>query len=158
MLARCYIRDADDFYNVIQLLFRIVVFLLPFASFRVLYRAEHFARAVCSGPANVNDPPMPPRSGLTRVTSVFDHPILFGAFTGSILALVHLVLGYQEELLSAFFQDRDRRSNVVLSLSSGAADRPSRPGASFCLERLIRSDQVPVEILDRAFAFDHSSD
>ena len=31
LLARCYIRDADDFYNVVQLLFRIVVFLLPFA-------------------------------------------------------------------------------------------------------------------------------
>ena len=33
MLARCYIRDADDFYNVVQLLFRIVVFLLPFAAY-----------------------------------------------------------------------------------------------------------------------------
>ena len=33
LLARCYIRDADDFYNVIQLLFRIVVLLLPFAIF-----------------------------------------------------------------------------------------------------------------------------
>ena len=31
LLARCYIRDADDFYNVIQLLFRIVLLLLPFA-------------------------------------------------------------------------------------------------------------------------------
>ena len=31
LLARCYIRDADDFYNLIQLQFRIVLLLLPFA-------------------------------------------------------------------------------------------------------------------------------
>ena len=52
LLARCYIRDADDFYNVIQLLFRIVVLLLPFAIFEVRYRAKHFARAVCGDLAN----------------------------------------------------------------------------------------------------------
>ena len=33
LLARCYIRDADDFYNAVQLLFRIVALLLPFAIF-----------------------------------------------------------------------------------------------------------------------------
>ena len=31
LLARCYVRDADAFYKVAQLLFGIVVFLLPFA-------------------------------------------------------------------------------------------------------------------------------
>ena len=31
LLARCYIRDADDFYNLIRLQFRIVLLLLPFA-------------------------------------------------------------------------------------------------------------------------------
>ena len=31
LLARCFIRDADDFYNVVRLMFRIVVLLFPFA-------------------------------------------------------------------------------------------------------------------------------
>src|SRR6266446_4284100 len=31
LLARCYVRDAEDFHNVVQLLFRIVVALLPLA-------------------------------------------------------------------------------------------------------------------------------
>ena len=31
LLARCYIRDADDYYNLIQFQFRLVLLLLPFA-------------------------------------------------------------------------------------------------------------------------------
>ena len=62
---------------------------------------------------------MPPRWGLTRVQSVFDHPILFGAFTGSIFALVYLVLGYRKSFLQ-----RSSRTGIVgvtsiMSLSSG---------------------------------------
>ena len=46
MLARCYVRDADDFYNVVQLLFRIVVCLLPFAALLSSFPGKTF-RASC---------------------------------------------------------------------------------------------------------------
>jgi O-Antigen ligase len=119
LLARCYIRDADDFYNIVQLLFWIVLFLLPFAIFECV-TGENISRDLFATILPTISTFMPPRMGLTRVQSVFDHPILFGLCTGSILALVHLVLGYQK----SFFQ-RALRTGIVgatsiLSLSSGA--------------------------------------
>jgi hypothetical protein len=118
LLARCYIRDSDDFYNVIQLLFRIVVFLFPFAILEFL-SGQNTLRQLFAAIFPTFSDTMPARSGLTRVQVVFDHPILFGLCTGGIFALVHLVLGYKE----AFFQ-RTLRTGVVgatsiLSLSSG---------------------------------------
>ena len=52
LLARCYIRDADDFYNVIQLLFRIVVLLLPFAVFEFVSGQNILRELFATGPAN----------------------------------------------------------------------------------------------------------
>jgi hypothetical protein len=118
LLARCYIRDAEDFYNTIQLLFWIVLFLLPFAIIECL-TGHNILRALFDVvfPSRPDAPLV--RGALTRVQSVFDQPILFGVFTGSIVALVYLVLGYQK----SFFQ-RVVRTGIVagtslLSLSSG---------------------------------------
>ena len=118
LLARCYVRDADDFYNVIQLLFRIVVFLSPFAIFEFV-SGQNISRELFAMILPTLSDSMPARLGLTRVQSVFDHPILFGLCTGGILSLVHLVLGYQQ----SFFQ-RTLRAGIIgvtaiLSLSSG---------------------------------------
>lgn len=119
LLARCYIRSADDFYNIARLLFRIVVLLLPFAAFE-FFSGRNISRELFQLFLPTFDgPQMPPRSGLTRVQSVFDHPILFGAFTGIILALVYLVLGYKKD-----FRQRAAMTGIVcvtsmMSLSSG---------------------------------------
>src|SRR5262245_23645218 len=95
LLARCYIRDEDDFYNLIQLLFRIVLLLFPFA-FVEFITGEDVWRDLFAAiwPVQV-DKQMPTRGGLTRVQMGFDHPILFGMCIGSILAPVYLVLGYR---------------------------------------------------------------
>lgn len=118
LLARRYIRDSDDFYNVVQLLFRIVAFLLPFAilefvSGRDVLR-ELFA-AICPTWSMT----AAPRLGLTRVQTVFDHPILFGVFTGSIFSLVHLVLGYQKPFFQRALKTGVVGTTTILSLSSG---------------------------------------
>src|SRR5262249_40946645 len=95
LLARCYIRDADDLYNVVQLLFRIVVFvLLPFGILEFV-SGQNVSRDLFAMILPTLTEAMPARLGLTRVQSVFDHPILFGVFTCSIFALVYLVLGYK---------------------------------------------------------------
>jgi O-antigen ligase len=70
-------------------------------------------------------PTLPPpgehgRWGLTRAYVVFDHEILFGVFSGSILSLVHQVMGYK----NSFFQ-RNLRIAIIgattfSSLSAGA--------------------------------------
>ena len=108
LLARCYIRDADDFYNLVQLLFRIVLFLLPFAIVEFITGHDIWRDLFAAiWPVQVNQQ-MPTRGGLTRVQMGFDHPILFGMCIASILAPVHLVLGYQKD----FFQ-RSFRTGIV---------------------------------------------
>jgi hypothetical protein len=132
LLARCYIRDADDFYNMIQLLFRIVVFLLPFAAFECVtgqnILRDFFATFLPTriDPSDVFRHTALPetsfgeaRGGLSRVYSVFDHPILFGVITGSIFALVHQVLGYQKSFLQRSFRTGIVGATSILSLSAG---------------------------------------
>ena len=101
---------------------------------------------------------MPPRLGLTRVQSVFDHPILFGVCTGSIFALVHLVLGYQK----SFFQ-RTLRTGIVgatsiLSLSSGPVIAIVAQGFLLSWNSVVTGHQDPVENSDRPSGFDRSID
>jgi O-Antigen ligase len=119
MLARCYIRDADDFYNVTRLLFRIVLFLLPFAIVE-LVTGYNIWRALFAAiwPVKI-EAQMPGRSGLTRVQMGFDHPILFGMFVASILAPVHLVLGYQKDFLQRCFKTGIVGLTSFMSLSAG---------------------------------------
>jgi hypothetical protein len=118
LIARCFVRSADDFHSTIMLLFWIVAFLFPFSIIECLtgqsILREIFGLIV---PMPTSSPEL--RHGLARVRSVFDHPILFGVVVGSIFALVHVVLGYKKSAL-----ERTCRSAVVvvtslLSLSSG---------------------------------------
>jgi hypothetical protein len=118
VLARCYIRDAADFSGAIRLLYWIVLFLCPFAIVETVTGQNvlrHMFEAIApTGPASVDV-----RAGFTRAQSVFDHPILFGVTVGSILALVHLGLGYGQNGLR-----RSLRSSIVVvtaatSLSAG---------------------------------------
>jgi hypothetical protein len=117
-LARCYIRDANDFYNAVQLLFWIVAFLLPFAIVECLT-----GHNILRGLFEAIYPTLPynpmQRSGLTRVQSVFDHPILFGVCTGSIISIVHLVLGYQRNSFQRALRTGIVVGTSLLSLSAG---------------------------------------
>lgn len=117
-LARCYVRDADGFYSVVQILFRIVVFLMPFAMIE-LVTGHNLLRELFGAILPTNFNPSEQRSGLTRVQSVFDHPILFGLCSGSILALTHLVLGYQNSLFKRSFRTLIVAGTALMSLSAG---------------------------------------
>lgn len=92
-LARCYIRNADDFRAVVRVLFICVVAILPFAIFEAVtgnnLLMSLFAMVLPTVPMSYDGL----RWGLKRVQSVYEHPILFGVCTGSTLALVYLVLG-----------------------------------------------------------------
>ena len=118
LLARCFVRDANDFYNVIQLLFRIVAVLLPFAIIEIVtgqnVLLQLFA-AICPTYSTNTEA----RLGLTRVQSVFDHPILFGVFASSVFALTHMVLGYRKNLVQRNFRTGVVGAATLLSLSAG---------------------------------------
>jgi len=118
LIARCYIRDADGFHSAIQILFRIVLVLMPFAVLELI-TGQNLLRELFGAILQTNFYPQEQRSGLTRVLSVFDHPIVFGLCSGSILALVHLVLGYQQSFFERCFRTLIVGGTAVMSLSAG---------------------------------------
>jgi O-Antigen ligase len=119
-LARCYIRDADDFYNMVQILFRIVAFLLPFAIIECL-TGQNILRDLFSAIMPTLPPPGEPgRWGLSRAYVIFDHEILFGVFCGSMLALSHQVLGYKKTAFQRALRIAIIGATTFSSLSAGA--------------------------------------
>jgi O-antigen ligase len=145
-LARCFIRDADDFYNMIQLLARLVLVLLPFAIIELVSGQnilhELFAM-VC--PTFSSNPEH--RSGLTRVQSVFDHPILFGAFAATALALVHLVLGYKKSFFRRNLMTSAMAVTASLSLSAGPLMAIVVQGFLLSWNSLLRGIKIRWKIL-----------
>jgi hypothetical protein len=117
-LARCFIRDVDDFYNTILLLFRLVLVLFPFAVIEFVSGqniSRELVAMICQTPFFRPDQ----RSGFTRVQSVFDHPILFGVFAAGAFAMVHLVLGYKKTFPRRYLMTGTVAITASLSLSAG---------------------------------------
>jgi O-antigen ligase len=146
MLARCFVRDADDFYNVIQLLFRLVAILLPFAIFELVsgqnILLQLFA-AICPTYSEIREA----RLGFGRVQSVFDHPILFGVFTSSLFALVHLVLGYEKSLVQRHLMTWTVGATAILSLSAGPLIAIVVQGLLLIWNSLLRQIKIRWKIL-----------
>jgi hypothetical protein len=145
-LARCYVRDADDFYSVVQILFRIVVFLMPFAMIE-LVTGHNLLREFFGAILPTNFNPSEQRSGLTRVQSVFDHPILFGLCSGSILALTNLVLGYQNSLFKRSFRTLIVAGTALMSLSAGPMGAIATQGFLLSWNGLLRRVRTRWKIL-----------
>ncbi|MEM7211016.1 MAG: O-antigen ligase family protein [Pseudomonadota bacterium] len=115
LIARVCIRDLAGFKAMVQLLFRIILVLLPFAMIETLTSENLLNAIVDIALQTYPDVEKPPRLGLDRVQGPFEHPILFGVFCGSAFALVFYTLRQSMRL---------RRAGVVfvtagLSLSSG---------------------------------------
>jgi hypothetical protein len=89
LVARCFIRSADDFAAVVRFYFILIMLLLPLAFFESVtgYNIVH-ALLGNSPPPGIGE-----RWGMTRAYGPFDHPILYGVFCASSLALVFYVLG-----------------------------------------------------------------
>jgi len=92
-LARCYIRNADDFLNMTRALFRLAAFLLPFALIETTTGQDILLRLFSAIHPSYDSAGDDVRAGFHRVQAVFDHPILYGICVGSTFALTHLVLG-----------------------------------------------------------------
>ncbi len=118
LVARCYIRDADDFFNLARMLFRIVALLFPFALLEALtgrnFLLELFAAILPSYPDAGNDM----RAGFRRAQVVFEHAILFGICAASALSLTHLVLGRRVPLFQRWLKTGLVGATALLSLSS----------------------------------------
>lgn len=119
LLARCFVRSADDFLAVVRVLFYIVLVLAPFALIEAVtgrnVLLELFAAVGTTSP----DIYMDPRWGLRRVHAVFEHPILFGVAVGSVFAMTHLVLGHGRSFSRRWLATGIVGMTAFLSLSAG---------------------------------------
>ena len=119
LLARCYIRSAEDLEKVVALLFKAIVFLLPFAVIEAVTGRDYIKDTLSLVMRTHIYSEAEPRWGLRRVQSVFEHPILFGVVSGSILALTHLVLGYGKPVFQRLLRSGAIVATAFLSLSAG---------------------------------------
>ncbi len=119
LLGRCYIRDADSFYRMSQLLFWIIAAMLPFALYESVTGNNILLSAANSAWPSGGDVPKDPRWGFDRVQGVFQHPILFGVYCGSGLALTYYVVGYNTSAIKRALKTAIVGITAISSLSSG---------------------------------------
>lgn len=118
-IARCYIRNADDFRRTVHLLFWLVVALLPFAILEAVTHRDVLLQAFSAVLPVPTTAENDPRLGLRRVQAVFEHPILFGVVASSVFALSFLVLGYGEKGLKRWMRPGSVFVTAFFSLSAG---------------------------------------
>jgi hypothetical protein len=94
MLARCYVRTEEDFLNVVQLVCKLVMMLLPFSLYEWFTGEKPLLNIFGLVFPTPEITMMEPRLGLWRVQGPFEHSIIYGLFCGSAVALACLVLGY----------------------------------------------------------------
>ena len=118
LLARCYIRSAEDFSRMILFAVKLIAALLPFALYEWITGNAILLTIFGLVSPTVDFSNMPPRLGLFRVQGPFSHPILFGVFCGSILALVCSVTPSKRFFLGRGFSACLVAFSAMLSMSS----------------------------------------
>ncbi|MBZ6075877.1 O-antigen ligase family protein [Microvirga puerhi] len=137
-LARCYIRSADDFYNMSRLLFWIFVCILPFGLVETVTGHNVYLELFSKIQTSIPDNPYAPRWGLRRVQAFVEHPILFGICAASIFSLTHLVLGYGKSLLRRCTQSGLAMVTAFLSFSAGPIGAVSLQAMLIAWDRLFK--------------------
>jgi hypothetical protein len=115
LIARCFIRTADDFAATVRFHFIVIAILLPFAFIESVTGYNFIYNLVGSTVPGSHDA----RWGLGRAYGGFDHPILFGVFSACSLALVFYVLGQGRFTLKAAYRILVVFAAAFFSLSSG---------------------------------------
>lgn len=118
LLARCFIRTAEDFRNMVMLVSKLVIILLPFAAYEWVTGSKPILSTFGHVLPTVEVTLMQPRWGFWRVQGPFAHSILFGLFCSSIFALTHLVLGRGKNVASRWLLTAAIGGTAFLSMSS----------------------------------------
>jgi O-antigen ligase len=118
MLARCYIRTADDFYKMVQFTCWLVAILLPFSLYEWITGAKPLLTIFGLVFPTPEITMMEPRWGLWRVQGPFGHSIVYGVFCGSLVGLAYMVLGYGKSRLSRLCQTGVVFLTAFVSMSS----------------------------------------
>lgn len=119
LLARCLIRTAEAFHAMTVLIVRLALVMLPFAVWEALTADNLVLRLFgLIGPVHP-DVAKAARLGLDRAQGPFEHPILFGVFCGSAVALGFYVLGHGRGLPGRLWRSLPAALAAATSLSSG---------------------------------------
>lgn len=119
LLARLFIRDAESFYGMVNLLFKLFVLFLPLTLIESTTGRNLTLEIFGHVFPTPLDSPYEPRWGLRRVQGFLEHPILYGVFTGSIVAMVYLVLGYKKPRLVRYGKTGLAALAAFLCMSAG---------------------------------------
>jgi len=120
MVARAYIRSSRDYEALARLLFVIVgMVLFPLALLEVA-TGRNIVLELASKilPTHIINY-QPPRMGIRRVQSVFEHPILFGVFCSGALAMTYVVRGHAKSATRRLASTGIVAVTAFLSMSSG---------------------------------------
>lgn len=118
LLARIFVRNPTQFHSVVKWVMGVVVFLLPFAIIETITTVPPLEAMLSkflptSGNANIGG-----RLGLDRVQGSFEHPILYGVFCSSGIALSYFALS-QSRGGKRFILPGVALLSTFLSLSTG---------------------------------------
>ena len=122
LLARLYIRNADQFQAFVKLLCTLVVILLPISVYEAVIGTPIVNQILSYVPAIgvLEVVPGEPRLGLRRVQSVFAHPIHHGLFGSITFALIFNGLKGEISNVMRWFYAVVAGAVCFLALSSGA--------------------------------------
>lgn len=121
LLARCYVRTAEQFRAVVRCVSLLVMILLPFVAIESI-TGRPIILQVLSKFATISadtSGAMGKRWGMARAVGPFEHPILFGVFCSSIIALSYFTLVDDRRSPSRFLTPAFAVGNVFFSLSAG---------------------------------------
>lgn len=119
LVARCYIRDENAFFQMAKLLFIITLVLLPFAMHETFTGGKVLLQTLQLVMPTYEMIAMPQRWGLDRAQVNYIHPIHFGLNIGCTLTLAWMVVGYGKPLIKRLFAAGLVFFTSFLSLSSG---------------------------------------
>lgn len=147
MLARCYVRDRDDFRNMVRLSAMFVVCLLPFVFYEAITGQKPILDAFRALAPTFQFGPTEMRAGLRRAQGPFEHPILFGFFCASLFALMHLAGGKEHEKGGNRLVTASVVAAAFLSLSSAPIASVVIQGALICWNWLLRQYSIRWKLL-----------
>lgn len=120
LVARCFLRNAQDFAKLVQLMMLVVTVMMMFAAVESV-TGNHFlretSRRVLGGPPLI---PIEPRLGLHRAYASFDHPILYGIFCAGAFGFSAYVGSAKRGLGRRLLRPALAICATFFSLSSGA--------------------------------------
>ncbi len=119
LIARIYIRSAEQFFEFAKIVLIIMVVALPLALVETLTGFALVYETVGKLFGSSGAPRIGARFGFERANVFFEHPILFGVFSASLISILFYTFRSRLSFLTSLFPPGVSLFNAATSLSSG---------------------------------------